>query len=220
MNGYSAQLMIRDIRTDYFSSLEAKSFGFFDSSAVGDLLSRATSDLTALEGFLKTWISVLCDAVCSMIAVVIVMYSLNPAMSLLAIIPVIFVFYFYTRLFTQTLPLLGEMQLILGRIGAYILQNIIGMKNVRIFRREKDMSEGFKKVESKYLDDAFLVDKLVAIYFPSVQAILALGIAAIYIYAGNLIVSSILTIGQITLFARYMLGLVAPMRSLSNLIGS
>ena len=52
--------------------------------------------------------------------------------------------------------------LILGKLGAYIQQNIIGMKNVRIFEREEEMQEGFKQVESRYVETAISAGKLQA----------------------------------------------------------
>jgi len=114
-----------------------KSFKFYDSVAVGDLISRAITDLQAVDQFLRTWVGTVANAVFTVIAVLIVMYSINPIMSLLAIIPMPLIFYFTTQLWVKTIPLFRKMQLILGKLGAYIQQNIIGMKNVRIFQRER-----------------------------------------------------------------------------------
>ncbi len=91
------------------------------------------------------------------------------------------------------------MQLVIGRLGAYIQQNIIGMKVVRIFRREGEMEQGFKQVEAIYVDTAISAGKIQSKYMPSGPAILTLGITMIYLYGGNLMMSptSILTIGEI-----------------------
>ena len=45
VHGRMSQFIIRDIRTDYYRSLQGKSFSFYDSNGVGDLVSRATVDL-------------------------------------------------------------------------------------------------------------------------------------------------------------------------------
>ncbi|MEM2112134.1 MAG: hypothetical protein QXX08_09715 [Candidatus Bathyarchaeia archaeon] len=52
------------------------------------------------------------------------------------------------------MPLFRKMMLILGRLGAYVQQNIIGMKVVRIFRREGEMENGFKQIEQVFVDTA------------------------------------------------------------------
>ena len=154
VNSYAAELMIRDIRSSYYRSLEEKSFGFYDSSAVGDLISRATMDLQSVQAFLTSWISTVSDAVFTVIAVLLVMYPMNPTMTLISLLPVPLIAYLQIREHVQTRPLFLRMMLILGKLGAYVQQDIIGMKNVRIFRREEDMEDDFKKVEDKYVEAA------------------------------------------------------------------
>jgi len=221
LNGYAAQLMIRDIRQDYYESLQEKTFGFYDRSAVGDLLSRATMDMQSVQGFLRTWISTISDAVFTIMNVFLVIYSISPNMSFVALLPMPLVFYVTLSRFTKIRPLMRKMMLILGRLGAYIQQNIIGMKNVRIFRREKDLAEGFKEAETMYVDTAINIGRIESQYTPSAQAILSLGMTAVYVYGGNLITAgAVMTVGDLVLFTRYMQRLTMPLRNLSQLFGS
>jgi len=221
VHGYIAQFVTRDIRSDYYSSLQSKSFRFYDSTPVGDLVSRATMDLQAVEMFLRTWVGTLANAVFTAVIVFAVMYSINPTMSIISIIPMLLVFYFTTKLWIKTMPLFRKMMLILGRLGAYVQQTILGMKVVRIFQREGEMEDGFEQVEQIFVDTAITAGKIQSMYMPSSQAILTLGITMVYIFGGNLIVSpsSILTIGELLLFARYMMRLSFPLRDLSMLSG-
>jgi len=221
VHGYIAQFVIRDVRSDYYFSLQSKSFRFYDSTPVGDLVSRATMDLQAVEMFLRTWVGTLANAVFTAVIVFAVMYSINPTMSVMSIIPMLLVFYFTTKLWIKTMPLFRKMMLILGRLGAYVQQTILGMKVVRIFQREGEMEDGFEQVEQIFVDTAITAGKIQSMYMPSSQAILTLGITMVYIFGGNLIVSpsSILTIGELLLFARYMMRLSFPLRDLSMLSG-
>ncbi len=222
VQGYLAQMVVRDLRSDYYSSLQRKSFGFYDVSAVGDLVSRATMDLQAVEAFVKTWLGTVTNAAFLVIIIFSIMYSVNPVMSLIAIAPMPLIFYFTAQLWIKTMPLFRKMMLILGRLGAYIQQNIIGMKIVRIFRREDEMDQGFRQVEQVFVDTAITAGKIQSKYMPSGPAILTLGIALVYLYGGNLIAApaAILTIGQLTLFSRYMMRLSFPLRDLSMLSGT
>jgi len=221
VHGYSAQLMIRDIRSNYYASLQGKSFKFYDSTAVGDLVSRATMDLQVVEMFLRTWVGVVANAVFSVILVFAVMYSVSPVMSVIAIIPMPFIVYFTAQLWIKTMPLFRKMMLILGRLGAYVQQNILGMKVVRIFQKEGELQDGFEQVEDIFVDTAVTAGKIQSIYMPSAPTILTLGITLVYVYGGNLIASpaSMLTIGGLTLFTRYMMRLSFPLRDLSMLSG-
>ncbi|MGC8832223.1 MAG: ABC transporter transmembrane domain-containing protein, partial [Thermoproteota archaeon] len=56
LNGLTALLIVRDVRSDYYASLQTKSFSFYDSIAVGDLVSRATMDLQPVDAFLRSWV--------------------------------------------------------------------------------------------------------------------------------------------------------------------
>jgi ATP-binding cassette subfamily B protein len=152
----------------------------------------------------------------------IIMYSINPTMSLLAIAPMPLIFYFTAQLWIKTMPLFRKMMLILGRLGAYIQQNIIGMKVVRIFRREDELDQGFRQVEQEFVDTAITAGRIQSKYMPSAPAIVTLGITGVYLYGGNLMAAPmvILTIGQLTLFARYMMRLSFPLRDVSMLSGT
>ncbi|MGD0803005.1 MAG: ABC transporter ATP-binding protein [Candidatus Bathyarchaeia archaeon] len=221
-NGYVAELIIRDIRSDYYRSLEEKSFGFFDSNSVGDLISRATMDLQAVNNFCANWIMNIFDSLFVVTACLWIMYPINPMLTLLTFAPMPLVAYIQIRQFTQVRPLFRKMMLILGKLGAYVQQNIIGMKNVRIFEMEEGMKDGFEKVESKYVATAISAGKIQALYIPSPQTILQIGVAFVYIYGTSLLLgpNPILIVGNLLLFATYMQRIVPQLNQLANIVGA
>jgi len=221
INSYMAKKIVQDIRTDYYNALQEKSFEFHDSAAVGDLISRATMDLQPVDAFIAASVGTICDAIFTAVAVSLIMTSINPILSIISVFPILLTFYFNVGLFTKSMPLFRRMQLILGRIGAYIQQDIIGMKNVRIFKREDEMEDGFKQVEALYVATAVSAGRVQSVYTPAAEATLSLGVTLIYIYGANLVVSpaALLTIGDLILFTRYMRRLTNPLKNLSQLIG-
>jgi ABC-type multidrug transport system fused ATPase/permease subunit len=222
MHGVMSQYIVRDIRTDYYRSLQGKSFSFHDSMNVGDLTSRATVDLQLVDSFLRTWLGTILNAVFTTIIIIAIILPISSTMTLIAMATMPLIFYFTARLWMETMPLFRNMQLILGKLSSYIQQNIIGMKTVRIFRREKDVVDGFKEAESIYVDTAIKAGKIQSMYTPLGPAILTLGIALVYVYAGYSmsIPGSVLTVGDIILFARYMMRLTFPIRDLSQTLGT
>lgn len=225
LHGVMSQYIVRDIRTDYYHALQGKSFSFYDSTGVGDLTSRATVDLQMVDNFLRTWLSTVLNAVLTTVTIFVIIWPISPAMSLISIVTMPLIFYFTTRLWLQTMPLFRNMQLILGRLSSYIQQNIVGMKTVRIFRREKDMVDGFKDVEEVYVNTAVSAGKLQSIYMPLGPAILTLGITLVYVYAGETLGTpgsalAVAQVGNIILFARYMMRLTFPIRDVSQTLGS
>ncbi len=222
MNSYVAECQTRDIRSDYFKSLEEKSFGFFDSNAVGDLISRATMDLQAVNMFAGNWPISITDSVFVVGACLVIMVPINPVLTLLTLAPMPLIMYLQYRQFTQVRPLFRKMMLILGKLGAYIQQNIIGMKNVRIFEKETEMQNGFKQIESKYVETAISAGRLQAFYMPSPQTILQIGVTFVYVYGTSLLLgpNPILLVGNLILFATYMQRIVPQLNVFAMVIGS
>jgi ABC-type multidrug transport system fused ATPase/permease subunit len=225
VHGVMSQYIVRDIRTDYYSSLQSKSFSFYDSRGVGDLTSRATVDMQLVDSFLRTWLGTVLNAVFTTIIIIVIILPISPIMTLISMATMPLIFYFTTRLWTETMPLFKNMQLIIGRLGSYIQQNIIGMKTVRIFRREDDVVDGFKDVEDVYVNTAISAGKIQSIYTPLGPAILTLGIALVYVYAGETLgvpgsALAIAQVGYLILFARYMMRLTMPIRDLSQTLGT
>lgn len=220
LNGVLAQDVVGRMRSAYNRSVQSKSFLFFDTNAVGDLTSRATTDMQFVDNFLRTWLSVLLNTVFTVAFNFYMMFSVSPRLSLLAMLPMPLVFYLQARAFMLTMPLFRKMQLTLGKIGAYVQQNIVGMKNVRIFQREADMDLGSRQISDKFANIAIRAGKIQAVYIPSAQNILTLGIAAVYIYGTNQVLDGVLTLGGILLFARYMMRTANPLRQFAMFTGS
>ena len=220
LNGILAENVVGSMRGAYYRSVQGKSFLFFDTNSVGDLTSRATTDMQFVENFLKTWLSVILNTLFTFVFNFWMMYSINPILSLIAMLPMPFVFYFQAKAFRSTMPLFRKMQLTLGKIGAYVQQNIVGMKNIRIFQREEEMDKGNQELSSKFTSIAIRAGKIQAIYMPTAPNILMLGIALVYVYGTNLLLAGALTLGGILLFARYMMRTAGPLRDFAMFTGA
>ena len=225
VHGIMSQYVVRDIRSEYYRSLQGKSFSFYDSVGVGDLTSRATVDLQLVDMFLRTWLGTVLNAVFTTIIIIAIILPISPTMTLISVATMPLIFYFTTRLWIDTMPLFRNMQLIMGRLTSYIQQNIIGMKTVRIFRREKDVVDGFKEVEDVYVNTAITAGKIQSIYMPLGPALLTLGAALVYVYAGITLgvpysALAVEQIGYLILFVRYMMRLTFPIRDVSQTLGT
>ncbi len=220
LNGVLAEDVVGDIRSAYYRSVQGKSFAFFDTNSVGDLTSRATTDMQFVDNFLKTWLSVLLNTVFTIGLIFWMMNSINPVLCLVAMFPMPFVFYFQAKAFRITMPLFRKMQLILGKVGAYVQQNIVGMKNIRIFQREDEMDKGNQAISERFTHIAIRAGKIQAQYMPSAPNILTLGIALVYVIGANMVLSGALTLGGILLFARYMIRTSIPLRDFAMFSGA
>jgi ATP-binding cassette subfamily B multidrug efflux pump len=225
VHGVMSQYIVRDIRSEYYRSLQSKSFSFYDAVGVGDLTSRATVDLQLVDAFLRTWLGTVLNAVFTTIIIVVITLSISLNLTLISLVMMPLIFYFTTRLWIETMPLFRNMQLIMGRLTSYIQQDIIGMKTIRIFRRERDLVDGFKDVEDIYVNTAITAGKIQSIYMPLGPALLTLGATSVYVYAGVTLgvpgtALAVAQVGYLILFVRYMLRLTFPIRDASQTLGT
>jgi len=105
VHGVMSQYIVRDIRMEYYRSLQGKSFSFYDSAAVGDLTSRATVDLQLVDMFLRTWLGTVLNAVFTTIIIIAIILPISPIMTLISMATMPLIFYFTTRLWIETMPL-------------------------------------------------------------------------------------------------------------------
>ena len=105
VHGVMSQYIVRDVRTEYYRSLQGKSFSFYDYMGVGDLTSRATVDLQLVDMFLRTWLGTVLNAVFFTIIIIVIIYPTSPIMTLISMATMPLIFYFTTRLWVDTMPL-------------------------------------------------------------------------------------------------------------------
>jgi ABC-type multidrug transport system fused ATPase/permease subunit len=179
-------------------------------------------DLQAVDAFVRMWLGTVFNAVFMVLSIFAILYSVSPSMTLIPLATMPLIFYFTSVLWVQTMPLFRNMQLILGKLSSYIQQNIIGMKTVRIFRRERDIVDGFKQVEQIYVNTAITAGRIQSKYMPLASTILSIGIALVYVYAAGWRdpTGAAFTVGDIILVARYMMRLSFPLRDLSAMLGT
>ena len=217
IQAYMSQHVMSSIRQSLLDSFQRKSFSFYDRNKVGQLVSNMTVDVEATGRLLGTMLQHIAGAVMAAATAFILMYSINPTMALIAMTPMPLIFVFTMLFARKMVPLMREQQEILGTISVNIQQNIFGMKVVRAFQAEDQAVKSFKNVEEKYLKNGIFSGKLRSQNMPLGAYMLTLGIAAIYLYGASLILSpaSILTVGMLYLFTRFMMRLIMPFRILS-----
>jgi ATP-binding cassette subfamily B protein len=173
-----------------------------------------------VDMFMRTWLSVITNILFTTGFIFWAMYSIKPIMCLFALIPMPVIFYFQARSFQMTMPLFRKMQLILGKVGAYVQQNILGMKNIRIFQMEDEMTEGNEEIGDKFLKLAIRAGRIQSMYMPTASNLLTLAIALVYVYGTNLILGGALTLGGILLYARYMMRMGGPLTDFAMFTGA
>jgi ABC-type multidrug transport system fused ATPase/permease subunit len=203
-----------DLRKLMYGQLQRLELGFFDHQQTGQLMSRATVDLQAVRFFLGYGLVFILQSVLSIALAGVVMIVINPALGLIALIPVPFVIVISYRYGRRARPAIQETQQRIGELTADAEENISGVRVVKAFAREDRQLTRFQNSVGRVFSQAMVATRLEATYNPVIGFLPQLGLAAVLLLGGDSVIHAHLTLGQFTEFYLYLNMLITPMRSL------
>jgi ATP-binding cassette subfamily B protein len=204
IQAYVQQKIMQHIRRELFISIEGKSFDFFDKNQTGQLVSRSTQDVEAVSQLLGTWIDNIYGLFFMYIFIAAALFSINVTLATVSLAPMVIMAYFSRRFTNRARPIYLKRQQQFGRMSAYLQQNIIGMKVVRTFLREKDTSEKFKEMQYEFRDTDIKGAKLRATISSLNMSLFRGGEVLPFVYGGYLILNGNITLGTLILFYQYL----------------
>src|SRR5438445_5652170 len=211
------QWVMHDLRSTLYHHIQRLSLSYHDRSQTGDLITRVTSDIDTVQGFITSSLMDTIIDVLSLIGMIWVMLYFNLRFTLisLSVAPVLFLFvYKYThRIKIATRAVRKKESEIVSRIQ----EVFSSIRVVKAFTREKYEKKRFKEVSMETVELALRARALKAGLSPGVQLITALGTALVLWYGARLVLSGVLTLGGLTTFLAYLGKLYSPIRALSRL---
>ncbi len=139
-----SQDALRSLRRDLFEHLQKLSVGFFDRNTAGDLMSRLTNDIDAINQAVSQNVVSLVASVLSMVGILIAMFVLNEWLALSAVLVVPIMFWFTQFVARYTRKGFRELQKELGGINSVMEETISGQRVVKAFRRSDSAIERFR----------------------------------------------------------------------------
>jgi len=209
-NGYFSQKVVFDIRNDVFKSIQKQSFVFFDRIKTGQLMSRATTDVDRIRGFVGWQLRMLINAFFLLGAVITSMVLINWDLTLLAFSMIPILFLGYTIYGKKIRPVVHAAREHFGNLTSILWENIMGIRVVRSFAREDYEKKKFYEPNRSYYEKMMEAVKIRSVFNPLNSLIVGLATAGIYWYGGIQIIGNRLTIDQLFVFSSYMYMLVRP----------
>jgi ATP-binding cassette subfamily B protein len=208
-----------DLRNRMYGHLQALELGFFDRQQTGQLMSRATVDLSAVRFFLGYGLVFMLQSALTIVLVGIAMAILNPGLAAVALFPTPFVVVIAHRYGRRARPAAQEVQQRIAELTAEAEENISGVRVVKAFAREERQLDRFRGRTLRVFSQAMVSNRLQAYYSPLIGFIPQLGLAGILLFGGRSVVHGSLTVGEFTAFYAYLLRLLSPMRTLGMTLG-
>ena len=210
------QKIMFDLRRDIFRHMQQLHVAFFDTHAVGRLVTRLTSDVDAINEMFTGGILAIVDDFFTLVIMSVVMLRIKWWLALLAfsVLPVIF---FVTRIFRNSVrESYRRVRAAIARINSFTQEHISGMAVVQLFNREQRAFNDFEAVNRQHMiafkDTIFAY----ALYYPAVDFLSVVAIALVIWRGGFGVLTGIVTIGDLTMFNMYSLRFWRPIQDLSD----
>src|SRR3954462_7075647 len=208
-----------DLRNLMYAHLQKLELGFFAGQQTGQLMSRATVDLSSVRFFLGYGLVFIMQSGLTILLAAAAMFALQPALAALALIPVPFVVLVAARYGRRSRPALQEVQQRIAEVTADVEENISGVRVVKAFAAEDRQLARFRHSVARVFGQSMFATRLRAFYNPFLAFLPNLGLAVILLVGGAQVVHGKLSLGDFTAFYSYLLMLIAPMRMLGVALG-
>jgi ABC-type multidrug transport system fused ATPase/permease subunit len=208
-----------DLRQSLYTHLQGMSFGFYDKHQTGQLLSRATSDVSAVRMFLGYGLVFITQYGASLIAasVLLVITSWQLALITFVLLPPIAIV--ATRYSRRSHPVLRDIQQRIADVTTQAEESIVGVRVVKAFAQEEAegarFAERTERVFERELDSA----RIQARYSPLLDLLPQLAFAVIILAGGLLVIDGNLSLGGFVTYNLYLALLIWPLRMIGMWIG-
>jgi subfamily B ATP-binding cassette protein MsbA len=211
------QWIMHDLRHTLYSHLQRLSLGFHDRKQTGDLISRLTSDIDAIQGFITSGLLGALISSFTLLGMMAVMFCLNPRFTLIAlsVAPLLFgvVFYYTRRIKTATRAVRKKE----GEMVSVIQEVLSSMHVVKAFAREEFELRRLAEESRESIEIALRVRGLKVQLSPLVDVIVALGTCLVLWFGGRMALAGTLSAGSLVIFIWYLGRIYKPMRELAKI---
>jgi len=213
-----------DLRSDFYAHLEKLPFEFYQTHRTGDLMARATNDLSAVRMIVGPALMYSMNTVFAMALLVPLMASISWRLTLLAFLSMPLVAsatHFFSR---QIHDRFEQVQEYFGTVSNRAQESLAGVRVIRAYTQERAEIESFRSVNREFVNRNMKLIRLSGIFHPILQFFIGLGFIAVLWYGGSLVIrenrapGSGISIGQFVQFTLYLGYLVWPMIALGWVI--
>jgi ATP-binding cassette subfamily B multidrug efflux pump len=218
LSRYTVQRVSRrveyDLRSDLFRHFQRLELEYFQNAKLGDLVARATNDLSAIRMMLGGGITNLCNAVVALIVTAVAMVTINLHLALyaLSVMPLITILFIVLRRRIQ--QRFRRVQDQFGIVSARAQENFSGIRVVKAYVQEQYELESFNRANQDYLRMSIAFARLNALLWPSMYAISGLAVAILLWRGGIDVITGRIQLGQLVRFNVYLVALSWPMIAL------
>lgn len=211
-----AQKMTFRMRSEISEKIHRLPMAYFESKTVGEILSRITNDVDTLGQSMNQSITQVITSVTTMIGVLVMMLSISPLMTLIAlvILPISLGLVMLVVKFSQKYFI--AQQRTLGEINGQVEETFAGQSIVKAYNKEEDVLADFNAKNEELYNSAWKSQFLSGLMQPVMTFVGNLGYVAVAIVGSVLAVAGSITVGDIQAFIQYVKNFTQPIQQMAN----
>ena len=217
MTGITQKLCYR-LRKEISEKINRMPMKYFESRTYGEVLSRITNDVDTLGMGLNQSVTTIITSVATMIGVLVMMLSISPLMTLIAIVILPVSAGLISFVVKKSQKYFKTQQEYLGHINGQIEETYGGHTVVKSFNKEASMVKQFDETNTVLYKSAWKSQFLSGMMQPIMNFVGNLGYACVALTGGLLAIQGAITIGDIQAFIQYVKNFTQPITQIAQVI--
>ncbi len=214
----AGQAFVRDIRVELFAKFEHQSLGYHHDHSSGELVTRMTGDVDAMEQSVLQGLTTLLEEVVTFFVVAAMVLWLSPVVGAASILPLAFAFIFIRSYNRRVKSVYEGVRRRLGNIGSFLQDRLAGIQVTQSFARESAEERQFAARADEFFRTSVAASRLRNSYFPVVSFfgflnnLVMLGVGAWLIMEG----SGWFSLGALIAYRGFWWRLQSPIRTIAQ----
>lgn len=216
MSGVSMKLTY-NFRKEISEKINRLPLSYFDRTSQGEVLSRVTNDVDTVSQTLNQSLTQIITSVVTMIGVLVMMFSINWIMTLVALLILPISALFIRFIVKRSQKYYKKQQDYLGHVNGHVEEMFGGHIVVKAFNGEKRSIEEFNKLNTTLYDAAWRSQFLSGLMMPVMNFVGNLGYVGVAVLGGLLAFRNMITVGDIQAFIQYVRNFTQPITQIANI---
>jgi ATP-binding cassette, subfamily B, multidrug efflux pump len=203
-----------DLRNDLFAHLESLSYSFYQRNRTGDIMAKATNDLSAVRNLLGPAIMYSANTIVYTTLALFYMLKISPRLTLYAFLPLpiasIVIQYFGRRIHER----FERIQAMFSDISARAQENFSGARVIRAYVQEEAEINAFETANQEYIRRSLKLVRLMGMLWPTLELMLGIAIVIVLWLGGRQVIQGRISVGDFVAFNTYLVQLTWPVIAL------
>jgi ABC-type multidrug transport system fused ATPase/permease subunit len=209
--------ILYDLRVRLYDHLQRLSLSFFERTSTGELMSRVSNDVNALEQFMTHGTILAGVAVVRLVGATVVLMLLDWRLALIALIPVPIIAAGLRWFNKRTRPIYRRVRDRLGDVNTRLQDDLAGIRVIQAFGQEGAELERFKSVSASYMGERIASIKMWSTVFPGLGFFVDSGGVLVLGFGAWMVVDGTMTLGTLVAFLAYIVSFYEPIRRLTDI---